>query len=365
MSSVESTAVARTNNPFGGDANIQKSESAGVASAQARELAETQTKYLMAEKFPRDERAAMDKIINAFSRIGMAERAEYQFARGGSDISGPSIHAAQAIAQQWGNIEIGWRELSRGIGADGVPYSEVEAFATDLQSRVPSKIQFIVRHWRDTKNGGYRIKDERDIYELCANMAQRRKRACILAVLPQDVIDAAMDQADVTLKAKADTSPEAMAKLVAAFQPFGVTKEHIEKRIQRRIDTIGAAQVVQLRRIYASLRDEMSGPEEWFEMGGTEAPATGSAPASRTQAAKDALAKGSGGKKPDAPADAPIPHYTDDTARAALKEAKTVDELEKRWKDIGADYANTNRKIPIDLEAARHDRRAAIEQQEK
>jgi hypothetical protein len=124
-----------------------------------------------------------------------------------------------------------------------------------------------VRHWRDTKSGGYKLKDERDIYELCANQAQRRLRACILASIPGDVTEAAMNQAETSLKAKADTSPEAMAKMLEAFAPFGVTKEHVEKRIQRRLDAITPAQVVSLKRIYASLRDDMSTPAEWFDMG--------------------------------------------------------------------------------------------------
>ena len=253
--------------PFGARTAVAPHDTAGSRQSQSRELAETQTKYLMAERFPRDERAAMDRILNAFSRAGLAERSQYQFSRGGSDVSGPSIHAAQSIAQGWGNIEFGWRELSRGIGADGKPYSEVEAFAIDLQSRVPSRLTFIVPHWRDTKSGGYKLKDERDIYELCASQAQRRKRACILSVIPQDVIDTAMEQAESTLKTKADTSPEAMHKMLDAFAQFRVTKEHIEKRIQRRLDAITPAQVVSLKRIYASLRDDMSTPAEWFDMG--------------------------------------------------------------------------------------------------
>jgi hypothetical protein len=274
-------------------------ETAGARQGQSREVAETQTKYLMAQQFPRDERKAMDGIINAFSRSGLAERSQYQFSRGGSDIAGPSIHASQAIAQQWGNMEFGWRETSRNIGADGVPFSEVEAFAIDLQSRVPSRITFIVKHWRDTKAGGYKLKDERDIYELCANQAQRRKRACILSVLPQDVIDSAMEQADVTLKARADTSPEAMAKMVAAFVEFGVSKEQIEKRIQRRLDAITPAQVVSLKRIYASLRDDMSTAAEWFEVAVEEPKASG-LDAVRTAAAAKKDSKAA--SKPAAPA---------------------------------------------------------------
>jgi hypothetical protein len=229
----------------------------------------------MAERFPRDEVAAMDRILNAFSRPTLAEKAAYQFARGGSDIAGPSIRAAEAIAQQWGNMDSGWREMQRGTDASGVPFSEVEAFCVDLQARNTKRLTFIVRHWRDTKQGGYKLKDERDIYELCANQAQRRLRACILASIPGDVTEAAMQQADVTLKSKADTSPEAMQKMVAAFADFGVQREHIEKRIQRRIDAITPAQVVSLKRIYVSLRDDMSVAADWFEI---DASADGAAP---------------------------------------------------------------------------------------
>lgn len=71
--------------------------------------------------------------------------------------------------------------------------------------------QFQVRHWRDTKSGGYALKDSRDIYEKVANDGARRLRACILAVIPADVVETAVKEA---LKAKAkkedpanDTAP--------------------------------------------------------------------------------------------------------------------------------------------------------------
>jgi hypothetical protein len=251
-------------NPFGGGSAL--AESAGGRQVQARENTEVLALAAMAKRFPRDQVAASDRIRNAFTRVTLAEKAQYQFARGGSDISGPSIRAAEAIAQQWGNMSNGWRELSRTVGADGVGVSEIEAYCTDYETVNRESIQFYVRHWRDTKQGGYKLKDERDIYELCANQAQRRKRACILAQIPGDVTEMAMEQAAVTLKSTADTSPEAQKKIVEAFAAFGVTKEHIEKRLQRKMDSIQPAQVVSLKRIYASLRDEMSEPREWFEV---------------------------------------------------------------------------------------------------
>jgi hypothetical protein len=300
--------------PFAAEAPLA---TAGARQSESREVAEIQTQYLMAQRFPRDPRASMDGIINAFARPRLAERAQYEYARGGNDITGPSIHAAQAIAQQWGNVAFGWQEFSRGVGPDGVPYSEVKAYATDLQARVPRDIKFICRHWRDTKKGGYKLSDERDIYELCANMAQRRVRACILAVVPQDVIDTAMEQAEMTLKAKADTSPEAMAKMVDAFSPYAVTKEQIEKLIQRRLDSITPAQVIRLKRIYTSLRDGMSEPAEWFEI---EPPAPKSTQADAVKEALKTKDKAPPKQEPAPPPPKSLAKFMDEMAHTKAEE---------------------------------------------
>lgn len=248
--------------PFAASASA---ETAGALQVQARENTEVLAMVTMAKRFPRDVVACTDRILNAFTRVTLAETAAYQFSRGGTDVSGPSIRAAEAIAQVWGNLSTGFTELERGVGPDGIPFSWVEAAAWDLESTNRAALKFIVRHWRDTKRGGYVIKEERDIYELIANQAQRRKRACILALVPGDVVEAAMKQVEVTLSAKADTTPEGLAKLVDAFKPFGVTQAQIEKRIQRRLESIRPAQVVALKRIYASLRDDMSEPADWFD----------------------------------------------------------------------------------------------------
>ena len=84
-------------------------------------------------------------------------------------------------------------------------------------------------------------------------------------MIPGDVQEAAVKASEATLKTNADTSADAMKKMVDAFKPFKVTKEQIEKRIQRRLDAIQPAQVVSLKKIYASLRDGMSIAADWFD----------------------------------------------------------------------------------------------------
>jgi hypothetical protein len=258
-----STSIENIANPYGTPA----AHPTGSANAmQARESAEVMAMAMMAKRFPRDVIRASDRIRNAFTRTTLAESAQYQFARGGTDITGPSIRAAEAMSQQWGNMSNGWREVSRTVDADGVGVSEIEAYCIDYESTTRESITFLIRHWRDTKRGGYALKDERDIYELCANQAQRRKRACILAQIPGDVVEMAMDQSALTLRSKVDVTPEGVKRLLEAFGEYGVSKEQIEKRIQRRMESIMPAQVVSLKRVYASLRDDMSTPADWFDV---------------------------------------------------------------------------------------------------
>ena len=225
-----------------------------------REIAEVQAAMTIAKRFPRNQAKAVDRIMVACQRPGLAEGALYTYARGGTDISGPSIRLAEAVAQQWGNLSFGIRELDQRLGE-----STVEAYAWDLETNTRQTKTFQVKHYRHTKKGGYALTDPRDIYEMVANQGARRLRACILGVIPGDVVEAAVNQCEATLKAKADISPEAVLKMVQVFSGYGVSKEMIEARIQRKLESITAAQVIALRKIYNSLKDGMSAPGDWFE----------------------------------------------------------------------------------------------------
>lgn len=254
-------------NPFGAAAPAAATAPASQAADSSRAVAEVQAALMIARMNPRDQRAAMDRILNACTRKTLAEKAIYAYARGGSQIEGPSIRLAEAVAQQWGNIQFGIRELSNAGGK-----SEVQAFAWDVETNTRREVTFSVRHFRSTRSGGYKLEDPRDIYELIANQGARRLRACLLAVIPGDVIEAAVAQCSATLNATADVTPEGIKKLCDAFAAVGVTKAQIEKRCQCRAEAIRPAQVLQLRKIYVSLKDGMSSTLDWFEPEEAEKP---------------------------------------------------------------------------------------------
>lgn len=279
-----------------------------IATEQTRAVAEVQAALVIAAGRPRNEIVARDKLINACGRVSLANVAVYQYSRGGSAVSGPSIRLAETAARYWGNMNYGFRELSRRPGE-----SECEAYCWDLETNVKAVRQFSVKHKRDTKKGSYAITDERDIYELMANHAQRCVRACILEIVPGDIIEEAVTACERTLKANIGNVAEAAKGLVDAFAKVGVSREAIEKRLGCRIDAIQPGQVVKFREIYVSIKDGMSEPKDWFEL---DAGKEDAKPAPQKAAAIPAAAE------PQQTIDAPAQEPAREPAKPAAKKGR-------------------------------------------
>jgi len=227
----------------------------------ARQAQEVQVAMLAAKKFPRDELQAMDRIKKAAQRASLAEVAIYSYPRGGQNVTGPSIRLAEAIAQNWGNMDFGVLELERREGA-----SEMMAYAWDLETNTRSIRMFTVRHIRDTKQGGKVLTDERDVYEISANQGARRVRACIMAVVPGDVVEMAVQESRKTLADK-DSRPvaEILKEMLKAFKDLGVSKEMIERYMDKPAADLLKEELVDLRGVYKAIKDGQSKIEDYFK----------------------------------------------------------------------------------------------------
>lgn len=257
--------------------------------ASTRAMAEVQAAAIMAKKFPRNQVQAIDRIRAACARPGLAGSALYSYARGGTEITGPSIRLAECMAQAWGNLQFGIREVEQRSGE-----STVEAFCWDLETNTRQTKLFQVRHERHTKQGARRLEDPRDIYELVANQGARRLRACILGIIPGDVVEDAVGCCEQTLQAKAEATPERIAKLLEAFAGMGVTRRQIEARIQRHVDSLTPSLMIQLGKIFTSMRDGMSSAADWFPPDQDQA--AGAAPKTTTAAGVVAALKRKGSR---------------------------------------------------------------------
>lgn len=254
--------------------SVQHQSGALVAVEQQRAIAEVQAAMILARQFPRDQAQAYARIMDVCKRKTLAEVSQYTYSRGGTSINGPSIRLAEAIAQEWGNVEYGIRELEQRPGA-----SVMEAYAWDIERNVRERRVFTVKHVRDTRKGSYALDDQRDIYELAANLGKRRQRACLLAIIPGDIVEAAINQCNATLEGDAKVPIADLAReILAAFSEYGVTKEMIEKRLQHSLDALTRLEAVQLRKVYVSIKDGFAGREQYFEIPGLEPEAAEQAP---------------------------------------------------------------------------------------
>jgi hypothetical protein len=238
-----------------------RSAAATVEIESARAIQEVQAAMVMAKRAPRDIVAAQDRILQACRRPVLAEHAIYAYPRGGQTITGPSIRLAEALAQNWGNMQFGIRELSQQNGE-----STVEAFAWDVETNTRAVKIFQVPHQRYTKkDGNVRLVDPRDIYELVANNGARRLRACILGIIPGDVIEAAIKECEKTQENSLGAKADVIAKMVEAFAAFGVSKDRLEKRLGHRLDERTVmAEVLNLKRIYTTLKDGLAKADDYF-----------------------------------------------------------------------------------------------------
>lgn len=248
-------------NPFAVAQDKHINEGA-VSIESSRAIAEAQGKLLIAKRFPRNQVEAYQNAMNACKRPSLAEKAIYSYPKGGQTVSGPSIRLAEELARCWGNIDFGIKELSQKDGE-----SEMQAYCWDTETNTISSQTFVVPHVIDTRTGQKKLTTTRDIYENNANMAGRRLRARILAVLPPDLVEDAVRECRKTLAGKNDQPIEdRIKKMVMAFQKFGVKPETIEKRLGRPIDTMTAEDVSEFVGIFNSLKDGNSSIQDWFDV---------------------------------------------------------------------------------------------------
>ena len=85
---------------------MQPQRSSQTEMMVTRQAQEVQVAMLAAKKFPRDQVVAYNNIMRACQRRKLAESSMYEFPRGNEKITGPSIRLAEAIAQNWGNIDL-------------------------------------------------------------------------------------------------------------------------------------------------------------------------------------------------------------------------------------------------------------------
>lgn len=241
---------------------------ASIQVAQSRAVAEVQAAMTIAKRFPRVYEQSYSRAMAECRRPALAEVAVYQYSRGGSAVTGPSIRLAETLARAYGNMDFGIVELERRNGA-----STVMAFAVDLETNTRRTLTFEVKHVRDTKQGRKILTDERDIYEMVANQGARRQRSCMLALLPGDLVEDAVLQCRKTVETAGANVPmaEKVKKLASAFGSLGISVEMLKVKAKvQELAMLSEQQYADLRGLFNAIREGAVLAADAFAVDGEE-----------------------------------------------------------------------------------------------
>ena len=229
----------------------------------ARTVAEIQAQVFMAKQFPRDENQARARILRACQRPGLASKAIYTYPKGGQRVSGPSIRLAEAMAQAWGNLDFNTVILEQRENE-----SVCLSYCWDVETNTRASRSFIVPHKIQTKNGEKVLTDPREIYELAANQGAWRLRACILSIIPGDIVDEAIEECNETLRGNTKRPLiDRLRELTDLFMAaFSVPVKSIEQYFGYPLENFTEIDGANLQGIYVALRDGAAKREDYFKL---------------------------------------------------------------------------------------------------
>lgn len=253
---------------------------------ESKTLSEIKGKMFLARQFPRDPDWALQGALRECARPELAEAAQYEYPKGDSVVKGPSIRLVEVLARHWGNVDTGVNEIESYDGS-----TKIKAYAWDLETNVSDEKTFTVKHERSTKKGSYKLTDERDIYEMVANKGARRKRACLLAVMPGWYVDAAVSACEETLKnnlMNGKSIEEVRQAIIDSFSEYGITPQQITEKLGKEVDKLSGNDIVKLRHLYSAIKDGFVKPADAF---GATTPETGDLPSEDEENALEKLNK--------------------------------------------------------------------------
>ena len=255
--------------------SISYADPAAVAAAEAAK-ARIQAAYIMAMQRPRSYDQSRIKILEACSRPSFAEKVEYSKpVGGGKPIVGPSIRFAELALREWGNIS-----YESQVVYDDEITRRISVAITDLETNTTfsASIQLNKTVERKKTDGrevvGERINSYGDkvyIVKATEDEIMNKQAAAVskalrnegLRLIPQDIIEEAIERARETVKRRDKADPDAARKKLAdAFAALRIMPADLEKYLGHPLGQTSPAELQDLRSIYQTIKD---GEAKWSD----------------------------------------------------------------------------------------------------
>lgn len=204
-----------------------------------------------AKAFPRNiQRAINNALAIVTLDVETAQTCNYALPRGGKTITGPSVHLAKILAQNWGNMRID----SRVVGIDDKHVTS-ESVCWDLENNLAIKAQ--VKRSIMTRNG--RMND--DMITVTGNAANAISlRNAVLSTIPRGVVDKVYQTAMRKITGDLSDKDKLIAKRKQVFDGFKDTYDVSEKEVlaaigKSAIEHVNADDIVVLIGLAQSIKD--------------------------------------------------------------------------------------------------------------
>ena len=234
-----------------------------VSVYEAQDKAMIDMQIATAKRYPRNvQRAIQNSMAIITLDVETAKTCHYSVPRGGKSVSGPSVHLAKILAQNWGNMRI----EARVVATDDKHVTS-QAVAFDLETNLAIKVEVK----RSIVGKFARYND--DMITVTGNAGNSiALRNAVLAVIPKGVVDKCYNTAKAMITG--DVSDE--TKLIARRKQvvdglkdtYGVAEKDILAAIGKQaINHITADDIIVLIGIGQAIKDGDTTVEEAFKGG--------------------------------------------------------------------------------------------------
>lgn len=245
-----------------------------AVAAQAKAMVEA--RYIVALQRPRDIDAARVKLLAACKRPRFAEAARY-VKPVGRGIEGPSIRLAEEAARCMTNIDVQIPTIY-----DDERRRIVRVSATDLEANITYDKDVTIEKTveRNSVKEGQQLVGQRMgsrgqvVYVVLASddeilnkenaLTSKALRACLLRLVPGDILEEAMDQVYATLRDRNAQDPSAERKrIVDGFASLHIMPDRLKEYLGHDLDVTTPAELLDLRGIFTALKD---GEATWADV---------------------------------------------------------------------------------------------------
>lgn len=301
-----------------------------------------------------DEQTA-DECIYALPRREKNDKGQWET----KFIEGPSARMGEIVAYCWRNNRSGAR-----VTDEGRDFITAQGVYQDLERNV--YITYEVRR-RITNREGRRF--NADMIQVTGNAAcSIALRNAVFKGVPKAFWAPIYEEAQRVCNGDARTLVSRRTEALQALQKLNVTHEMVCAALGLvGVQDITVDHIATLRGLHNAVRDGEMTIENAFAPKADESEGASAAQPSRAEQAKAALKEKATADKPADKGKTPpkqehIPQHDASSAIAAIRATKTLKDLEAAYEPIVLDFVNTNRQVPVEVEAAYADRKAALEQ---